>query len=69
MVKAFCKMFVSELFEHTNAGLLCNDDPIIGWRQKKGLKSMHMKHRRGGQVTCLVIAMQSPSRAPQEGVP
>ena len=68
-VKALLRTFVSELFERTNAGLLCNDDPIIGWRRKKGFESMHMKHRRCGQVTDLVIAMQSPSRAPQEGVP
>ena len=68
-VEAFLKTFVSELFERTDAVLLCNDDPIIGRRRKKGLESMHMKHRRCGPVTYLVIAMQSRSRAPREGLP
>ena len=68
-IEALLQTFVSELFERTEAVLLCNDDPIIGWRQKKGFESMHMKHRRRGPVTYLVIAMQSQSRAPKDGLP
>ena len=68
-VEAFLKTFFWELVERTDAVLLCNDDPIIGWRRKKGIESMHMKHRRCGLVTYLVIAMQSRSRGPQEGWP
>ena len=68
-VEAFLKRFFLELFERTDAVLLCNDDPIIGWRRKKDFESMHMKHRRCGQVAYLVIAMQSRSRARQEGLP
>ena len=67
-VQALLKRFVWNLFEHTDAVLLCNDDPIIAWRQREGFVSMHMRHRLCGQVTYLVIAMQSQSRAPQEGL-
>ena len=66
-VEALLKTFVSELFERTEAVLLCNDYPMIGWRQKNGLESMQMKHRRCGQITYLVIGMHSRSRGPQEG--
>ena len=62
-------MFVLELLEPTNAVLLCNDDPIIGWRRKKGLEGMHVNYGRCGPVMYLVIAMQSLSGAPEEALP
>ena len=68
-VEALLKMFLSELFHRTDAVLLCNDDLIVGWRRKKGFKSMHMKHHRCDQVTYLVIAMHSRSRAPEVNWP
>ena len=68
-VEVFLRTFVSELFQRKDAVLLCNDDPIISCRCKRGLESMHMKHRQCGAVTYFVIAMQSRSRAPQEGLP
>ena len=68
-VEAFLKTFVSALFGRIDAVLLCNDDPNIDWRGKKGFESMHMKHGRCGLVMYLVIAKQSRSRPPQEGLP
>ena len=43
-VEDFIKTFVSQLNERTHTVLFYNDNSIIGWRQKKGRESMHMKH-------------------------
>ena len=68
-VEAFCKKFALQLNECPDTVLLCNDDIIIGGRQKKIRETTHMKHCRYDPVTYLVIAMQSRSQAPQGGLP
>ena len=68
-VEALLKTLVSQCFQRTDAVLLCNDDPIVGWRRKQVFQRMNMKQQRCDRVTYLVIAMQSRSRAPQEGLP
>ena len=59
-VKAQRNTLVSQLFQRTDAVLLCNDDPIISWRQKQGFKRMHMKHPRCDQVIATTCGVWRP---------
>ena len=68
-VEALLKTLVSQCFQRTDAVLLWNDDRIVGWRSKQGFQRMNMKQQRCDRVTHLVIAMQSRSKAPREGLP
>ena len=67
--EALLKTLVSQCFQRTDAVLLWNDDRIVGWRSKQGFQRMNLKQQRCDRVTYLVIAMQSRSRAPHEGLP